>query len=136
MQGQVFICSVTFRYPFRFGYYPFGFGYPTLLIKYSFGSFGYFTTSVQISVQIFRIDFGYKFGYRVNCPPLPLGAHVLGLCRHGHSGSQSDFGFVQSGLGFPGLSKSAPFGLYKSSVRDRFGFFWVRVGVSKSSKNR
>ena len=58
--------------------------------------------------------------------------------RHGHSGSQSGFGFIQSDLGFSGLSKSAIFGLYESSVRDRFGFYRVRVrvGVSKSSKNR
>ena len=56
--------------------------------------------------------------------------------RHGHSGSQSGFGFVQSSLGFLGLSKSVPFGLYESSVQDRFGFYWVRFGVSKSSKNR
>ena len=56
--------------------------------------------------------------------------------RHGHSGSQSGFGFVQSGFGFSGLSKSVPFGLYKNSVRDRFGFYRVRIGVSKSSKNR
>ena len=61
---------------------------------------------------------------------------VIFSSRHGHSGSQSGFGFVQSGLGFSGLSKSAPFGLYKSSVRDRFGFYRVRIGVSKSSKNR
>ena len=58
------------------------------------------------------------------------------IYRPGHSGSQSGFGFVQSGLGFSGLSKSAPFGLYKNSVRDRFGFYRVRIGVSKSSKNR
>ena len=54
----------------------------------------------------------------------------------GHSESQSGFGFVQSGLGFSGLSKSVPFRLYKHSVRDRFGFYLVRIGVSKSSKNR
>ena len=63
--------------------------------------------------------------------------HVFtNFSRPGHSGSQSDFGFVQSGFGFSGLSKSAPFGLYKNSVRDRFGFYRVRIGVSKSSKNR
>ena len=56
--------------------------------------------------------------------------------RHGHSGSQSGFGFIHSGFGFLGLSKSTPFGLYKSLVRDRFGFYRVRVGVSKFSKNR
>uniref|UniRef100_A0A0D3CWU0 Ubiquitin-like protease family profile domain-containing protein n=1 Tax=Brassica oleracea var. oleracea TaxID=109376 RepID=A0A0D3CWU0_BRAOL len=36
---------------------------------------------------------------------------------------------------FSGLSKSAPFGLYENLVRERFGFYRVRVGVSKSSKN-
>ncbi|KAL0670284.1 hypothetical protein Bca4012_032988 [Brassica carinata] len=58
------------------------------------------------------------------------------VTRHGHSGSQSGFGFIHSGFSFSGLSKSTPFGLYKSSVRDRFGFYRVRIGVSKSSKNR
>jgi len=65
--------------------------------------------------------------------------HGLCLCiwtRHGHSGSQSGFGFIHSGFGFSGLSKSTPFWLYKSSVLDRFGFYRVRVGVSKSSKKR
>ena len=62
---------------------------------------------------------------------------VLGIgFRHGHPGSQSSFGLVQSGFGFSGLSKSASFGLYEISVQDRFGFYRVRVGVSKSSKNR
>ena len=55
--------------------------------------------------------------------------------RHGHSRSQSGFGFIHSGFGFLGLSKSIPFGIYKISVRDRFGFYQIRVGVSKSSKN-
>ena len=61
---------------------------------------------------------------------------VSGVCRHGHSGSQSGFGFIHSDFDFSGLSKPTPFGLYKNSVRDRFGFYRVRVGVSKSSKNR
>ena len=42
--------------------------------------------------------------------------------RLGHSGSQSGFGFVQSGFSLSDLSKSAPFGLYESSVWYRFGF--------------
>ena len=36
-----------------------------LLIQYPFG---YFATSVRISVRVFRI--GCHFGYRVKCPPL------------------------------------------------------------------
>ena len=47
--------------------------------------------------------------------------------RHGHSGSQSGFGFIHSGL-----SKSTPFGLYKSSVRDRFGFGSGLVNVQRT----
>ncbi|KAF3606513.1 hypothetical protein DY000_02048602 [Brassica cretica] len=54
----------------------------------------------------------------------------------GIRGSQSGFGLVQSGFGFSGLSKSVPFGLYENSVRDRFGFYRVRVGLVNSSKNR
>ena len=56
--------------------------------------------------------------------------------RPGHSESQSDFGLVQSDFGFSSLSTSASFGLYENLVRDRYGFYRVRIEVSKSSKNR
>ena len=66
---------------------------------------------------------------------LPSPIHKNEKTRHGHSGSQSGFGFIHSGFGFSSLSKSTSFGLYKSSVQDRYEFYRVRVGVSKSSKN-
>ena len=49
--------------------------------------------------------------------------------RPWHLGSQSGFNFLD-------LSKPASFGLYENSVLDRFGFYRIWVGVSKSSKNR
>ncbi|CAF2055300.1 unnamed protein product, partial [Brassica napus] len=42
------------------------------------------------------------------------------------------FRFYLFVFGFLGLSKSTPFGLYKSSVRDRFEFYRVRVGELRS----
>ena len=48
-----------------------------LLIQYPFG---YFATSVRISVRVFRIGFGCHFGYRVKCPPL---VYYMELLPHG-----------------------------------------------------
>ena len=52
---------------------------------------------------------------------------ILKISKHGHSGPNRVLFFLD-------LLKSAPFRLYKNSVRDRFGFYRVRIGVSKSSK--